>query len=50
VIIDEHFASLERGLRANVRIGQVEEPILCLASDDHNGLIRCRVFLGQFVP
>ena len=35
---------MERGLRQNVHIGTVEEPIVCLASDEYNGLIRCRVF------
>jgi hypothetical protein len=43
VIIDDYFAAIERGLRQNVQIGKIEEPITCLASDDHNGLIRCRV-------
>ncbi len=42
--IDDYFASIERSLRQNVRIGHVEEPITCLASDDYNGLVRCRVF------
>lgn len=42
--IDDYFAVMERGLRQNVRIGKVEEPITCLASDNYNGLIRCRVF------
>jgi len=44
VTIDDYFAAMERGLRQNVNIGTVEEPITCLASDEHNGLIRCRVF------
>lgn len=44
MIIDDYFAAIERGLRQNVRIGTVEEPITCLASDDYNGLVRCRVF------
>jgi len=43
VIIDDYFAAIERGLRQNVQIGRIEEPITCLASDDYNGLIRCRV-------
>ncbi|HID63378.1 MAG TPA: hypothetical protein EYP49_11660 [Anaerolineae bacterium] len=42
--IDDYFAAMERGLKQNVNIGAVEEPITCLASDEHNGLIRCRVF------
>lgn len=41
--IDDYFAALERGLRHNVQVGSVEEPFTCLASDDYNGLIRCRV-------
>ena len=41
--IDDYFAAVERGLRQNVRIGKVDEPITCLASDDCNGLLRCRV-------
>lgn len=43
MIIDDYFASVERGLRQNARIGEIEEPLTCLASDDYNGLIRCRV-------
>jgi hypothetical protein len=41
--IDDYFANLERSLRRNARVGKIEEPVLSLASDDHNGLIRCRV-------
>ena len=44
MIIDDYFTAIERGLRQNVRVGVIEEPITCLASDDHNGLLRCRVF------
>jgi hypothetical protein len=43
VTIDDYFAAVERGLRRNVQTGGIEEPITCLASDDYNGLIRCRV-------
>jgi hypothetical protein len=43
VIIDDYFATIERGLQKNVHIGEVEEQVVCLASDDYNGLIRCRV-------
>jgi len=42
--IDEYFSTLERGLSQNVKIGSPEQPIICLASDDYNGLLRCRVF------
>jgi len=41
--IDEYFAALERGLRHNLQSGRIEEPLVCIASDDHNGLIRCRI-------
>jgi Family of unknown function (DUF6516) len=44
VIIDDYFAAMERGLRQNIHVGSVEESIICLASDDYNGLLRCRVF------
>ena len=43
MIVDDYFAAVERGLRQNVQIGRIEGPIICLASDDFNGLIRCRV-------
>lgn len=42
--IDDYFAAMERGLKQNVNVGTVEEPVTCLASDEYNGLIRCRVF------
>ena len=41
--IDDYFSAIERGLQQNVQIGKIEEPLTCLASDDYNGLIRCRV-------
>ena len=41
--IDDYFASIERSLRQNTKIGQIEEPMTCLSSDDYNGLIRCRL-------
>jgi len=41
--IDDYFANLERSLRRNARVGKIEEPVLCLASDDYNGLIWCRI-------
>jgi len=44
VIIDDYLAAMERGLRQNIHVGSVEESITCLASDDYNGLLRCRVF------
>lgn len=42
MIIDDYFAAIERSLQQNVQIGEVEV-LECLASDDYNGLIRCRV-------
>ncbi len=49
--IYDYFSSMERSLRSNVKIGAVEEPITCLASDEHNGLIQCRVHFwdGSFL-
>lgn len=41
--IDDYFSNLERALRSNARVSQVEEPLTCLASDEYNGLLRCRV-------
>ena len=43
MIIDDYFTAIERGLRQNVQVGRIQEPLTCLASDDYNGLIRCRV-------
>ncbi len=42
--VEDYFSSLERSLRRNVKIGSPEHPITCLASDEYNGLIRCRIF------
>ena len=44
MIIDDYFTSLERSLLQCADITQIVQPITCLASDDHNGLVRCRVF------
>jgi len=44
VIIDDYFASLEKSLRQDGQVSRVQEPFTCLASDDYNGLFRCRVF------
>lgn len=41
--IYDYFSSIERGLADNVNIGFVEQPITCLVSDDHNGLLKCRI-------
>ncbi|MFZ1755789.1 MAG: DUF6516 family protein [Caldilineaceae bacterium] len=42
--IDNYFASLERGLRQNPLVSHLQQPFVCLASDDLNGLVRGRVF------
>ncbi len=42
--VDDYFASLERSLIQNPLVGRLEETFICLASDDHNGLVRGRVF------
>lgn len=44
MIIDDYFSSIERGLRQNAQVSEIEEPFVCLASDDCNGLVRCRIF------
>ena len=38
--IEDYFSNLEWGLSQNVKIGPPEYPIICLASDDYNGLVR----------
>ena len=43
MIIDDYFATIERSLKQNLQIGIVEESLECLASDEYNGLLRCRV-------
>jgi len=43
VIVDDYFAAVERSLRQSARVGTIED-LSCLASDDYNGLIRCRAF------
>jgi Family of unknown function (DUF6516) len=40
--IEDYFSSLERGIKS-VKHAVIQEPFTCLASDDYNGLIRCRV-------
>jgi len=41
--IDAYFEAMERGLLQNLPGAHIEGPFTCLASDDYNGLIRCRV-------
>lgn len=44
MIVDDYFAAIDRGLRQNVRVGTIEEPITYTVSDDYDGLLRCRVY------
>jgi hypothetical protein len=44
VIIDDYFSTIERSLLQCTFIAEIAQPITCLASDDYNGLVRCRVF------
>ena len=41
--IHDYFAAVERGLCENVPAGRIEDGVTSLASDDHNGLLRCRL-------
>ena len=40
MIIADYFTGLERTLRRNSQVSKLEEPFICLASDNFNGLIR----------
>lgn len=40
--IGDYFSTLERGLK-RLKGAVIQEPLTCLASDDYNGLVRCRV-------
>ena len=42
--VDDYFASLERRLRQSLLVSHLQEPFVCLASDDYNGIVRGRVF------
>lgn len=42
--IDDYLAGIERSLRENPRVSQIGDPWECLASDEYNGVLRCRVF------
>lgn len=44
MIIDDYFGSLERSLIENALVSRLDEPFMCLASDEYNGLVRGRVF------
>jgi hypothetical protein len=43
MIIDDYFASIERGLHTYSRVCKIEEPFFCAASDDYNGVLRVRI-------
>ncbi len=49
--ITDYFTSVERGLRQNTHISQIDAPQVFLTSDDYNGLLRCRVHFwdGSFL-
>lgn len=49
--IDAYFGSLERSLIQNPLVSHLDEPLVCLASDDYNGLFRGRVYFwdGSFL-
>jgi hypothetical protein len=51
MIIADYFAGLERTLRRNPQVSELEGPFTCLASDDYNGLVRgpC-LLLGWLLP
>jgi Family of unknown function (DUF6516) len=44
VTIDDYFSAMERSLRQNSHVTTMDDSLVCLASDDYNGLIRGRVF------
>ena len=45
--IHDYFASMERSLRSNAEIIDIQEPLVCVASSEYDGLIRCRVTLSD---
>jgi hypothetical protein len=40
--IDSYFTSVERSLRRKARLNTADATFECVASDDFNGLLRCR--------
>lgn len=42
--IYDYFASVERGIRENRKIGFLVQPVLALAFDEHHGLFRANVY------
>jgi hypothetical protein len=43
VTIDDYLSAIERSLRQNPHVTAMDEPLVCLVSDDYNGLIRGRL-------
>ncbi len=44
--IGDYFSSIERGLRRK-KGANIHDGVICIASDDYNGLIRCRVVFWE---
>jgi hypothetical protein len=42
MMIDAYFTAVERGLRRKARLNPDDATFECIASDDFNGLLRCR--------
>ena len=45
--VAEYFASVERGLRRSRVLTGIDESLVCLASDEYNGLLRCRARVSE---
>jgi hypothetical protein len=43
VKIEEYFSSVERSLRQNTAVNQIDEPDFYAVSDEYNGVLRVRV-------
>jgi hypothetical protein len=44
--IGDYFSGIERSLR-RIKGAEIDGQVTCLASDDYNGLVRCRVFFWE---
>ena len=44
--IGDYFSGIERSLR-RVKGAEIQGEVTCLASDDYNGLVRCRVLFWE---
>ncbi len=42
--IDEYCGGIERSLRQNPHVASIDDSLVCLASDEFNGLIRANAF------